>query len=131
GSRDGDAAPPGALRFADSARERGHGTRGFRPPQQAGWRRARHQRDHREGASGPGDAENEGRFTRRLGKDRSKTPSPNFAAALLSDAKNGGALQTKPQQVAGDITKTRGRIFTNRPHRASGSARFSVFDNGG
>ena len=55
------------LPVADAAGARGDGPGRVRPPEQAGRRRAGHQRDHRQGASGPGDAQDEGRLTPRAG----------------------------------------------------------------
>ena len=60
--RCGDAGLAGALRVTDSARTRGDGIGRFRAVEQAGRWRARHQRDHREGAQRPGDAQDEGRL---------------------------------------------------------------------
>ena len=58
-----------ALRLAQRPRTRGHGSES--PPgldEQASRRRAWDQRDHREGPSGPSDAENESRHVARAGK---------------------------------------------------------------
>ena len=58
----GDAGAAESLCVADSARTRGDGTGRVRAAEQAGRRRARHQRDHGQGAPGPGDAQDEGRL---------------------------------------------------------------------
>ena len=59
--RRGDASAEGALRVADVARTRGHGTRRLRSVEQAGRRRTRYQRDHGKGAQRPDDAQDESR----------------------------------------------------------------------
>jgi hypothetical protein len=46
-----------ALRFLDAARARDHGARRDRTPEQTNRRRPRRERDHREGPSWPGDAQ--------------------------------------------------------------------------
>jgi FixJ family two-component response regulator len=61
-SRFRDASLEKLLRVIDSARTRGDGIGRFRPVEQTGRRRTRHQRDHRQGAQRSSHAQDEGRL---------------------------------------------------------------------
>src|SRR5208282_6775514 len=77
GARGGDERSPGLLRVTFAPRTAGYGAGGIRFVKQTGRRRTRYQRDHCEGAPGPGDAENEGRLARGPGKNgREARPRP-------------------------------------------------------
>jgi len=67
--RGGIARAPRPLRLADAARASGDGPGGLRLVEQAGGRRTRHERDHSEGTSRSGDAEDAGGFAARPGED--------------------------------------------------------------
>ena len=72
------------LRVAQSPRTGGHGVGRLRPVEQAGWRRARHQRDHGEGTPRQGDAKDEGRLSCRPGDHGRETPSCASAERLTA-----------------------------------------------
>ena len=58
------------VRVPDPAGTRSPGVGGLGPPEQAGRRRTRHDGSHRQGASRPDHAEDEGGLSRRPGQDR-------------------------------------------------------------
>ena len=72
------------LRVTDPARTRGDGVGRLRSVEQAGRRRTRHQRDHREGAPRPGDAQDEGRLACRPG-DHGREPRPELLSSKALD----------------------------------------------
>ena len=94
-SRGGDAGAAGLLCVAHAARARGDGAGRRRPAEQAGRRRARHQRDHGEGAPRPGDAQDEGRLAARPGDDGRAARPPAHADTLLAPAMS-VATATRP-----------------------------------
>ena len=75
--RVGDARASHPLRLAHAAGARGDGAGVQRIVEQASRRRARYQRDHREGASRSADAEDAGRFTARSRHDGGKAGRAN------------------------------------------------------
>ena len=116
-------AAAGLLRVTHAARTRGDGIGRLRAVEQAGRRRTRHQRDHREGAPRSGDAQDEGRLASRPGDDGRAPPG----AAVRTEALTVTRPAHRPLREGRVLVRTTFHV-NNTTHELSADSRLTLLD---